>query len=153
MYDVTVIAEDIWETFGNPKHPKVNIFQYAPELLNHKTKRQCCLGFEAEQCGVPREDLTYVTSPHGIGKSQQNKIVHLVTKSMTGSYSSQVSTRFSEDAMSINDHSTMKYADKKRKLKALWKAQGWRLIFVQTVDEMKQLVKKFNNTKHQEETC
>ncbi len=159
MFSTTVIAEKKWYTFGNP-HLDINWedenFEYVAALLMTEDLdepipasaigTQCCLGFESVQCGIPLKNLGTASMPEGIivdyddynetaAEIRHRLIPHLVSKN-------NKPTSFSSRAAAINDNEEMTYENKKKAMQELWAKQGWKLIFVLTVTEMRRKIKE-----------
>lgn len=139
MFSTTVIAEDIWSAYGNPNVEKR--LDYIQLLGDNGL--QDCLGFEAEQCGITRENLLGVTEPAQLSIDSDASTKHLFN-SRPGHNTAFSNTKFSNDAIAINNDTFIGYRAKKRKLKKLWESKGWKLIFVHTVAQMNRII---NNLK------
>lgn len=134
MRSTTVIAEKAWNTCKNPNTPESKPGFNFTRLLNSRGL-QCCLGFECEQCGVPRSAIWGRPTPCGIAdKSDLAKVPHLLGRGGNSA--------FACEAIDINDSAFLSHKAKKAKLKALWAEQGWKLIFVKTVAQMKRKIKE-----------
>lgn len=93
--------------------------------LLRKDGRQCCLGFVAEQRGVPREHLLDVLEPEDLpGHALIEGL--LVSGDCDGSRNSALSS----NAMVINDDHTIDDAERERLLTALFAEHGCALEFV-----------------------
>ncbi len=160
MFSTTVIAENKWYAWGNPHLGldwEEEILEYSaalwvtdPDAGDAAFDTQCCIGFESEQCGIARKYLDNVGMPEDItlpyddyddddpdsepDDALKDLLPHLVNDKCRA-------TRFSRKATRINDN-RMKYEDKKKALVNLWAEQGWKLIFVLTVTEMRCKIKE-----------
>lgn len=143
MFDTTVIAENKWMAYGNPNIQKKwdGSCYFASLLADNDTK--CCLGFEAEQCGIPLSRMTRCTQPSCMAHAQyEGKLLNEDLRAIVPHLvdSTGTDTGFSKDAMRINDNKEITYTQKKKALTKLWREQGWKLIFVKTVAEMKRKI-------------
>lgn len=136
------------DTRGGPPEPGDGIYP-GGELYDTATKRQCCLGFVARQCGIARTVMEDIGMASDLGfrndaqaRREWRKIdgilveAHIATQEMMP-FASDLS--WASKAASINDKN-MDPAKREAALKAVFAKQGFRLVFTGAYGKLQVIV-------------
>ena len=111
-----------WQKEGYP-HEAVSI---DPMLLEPATKTLCCLGFVANQCGVPKKALLNVGMPEDIG-SHEEKLEGVLISTLETEFPRN--NTLAVEAQTINDDDRITNKQREEKLKEVFKKHGFTLRF------------------------
>jgi hypothetical protein len=98
-----------------------------PALLNKNTKKLCCLGFAALQCGFTEREIRGQSLPSDVAfvtnePAQKKARGVLIARD-------NFNTQFSRDAAEINDNKLIDDKTRMQKLRALALKYGHRFVF------------------------
>lgn len=97
-------------------------------LLNRNNNKMCCLGFMCRQAGVPRKSICNLGMPNALAYTNSKwgdllRTLKLTTKDSQNS-------AFARRAAIINDNAVMSRPKKEKRLRALFKRYGHKIVFV-----------------------
>lgn len=128
---VVVIDATKWRCGGSSydNRPNCVLGSGRTRLLN-EDGYQCCLGFIAEQSGVPKSNLMQ-TDPESLSWNANIKIDKLVSrdKNVSNKLYQMRNTKLANEAISINDNTTITISTKTARLRKLFAAHGIKLKF------------------------
>lgn len=109
-------------------------------MLNSKTGKMCCLGFDAVACGVSKEHLKDVGEPCDVADVIAESINEKIQNERPDDYLYHVdipgltrdgnNTGFSDDAIGVNDDNEITQEEREQQLISLFKKKGTVLSFV-----------------------
>lgn len=114
-----IIDESKWRCGGNG-NKGYRLGKGDTMLMNNKGY-MCCLGQVSLQLGATKDQIVGLECPHEM---------RLRFKPLTRSFRGVVTnTQLSNTAMDINDNWTITVAEKKKRLRKLFRSKGYKLVF------------------------